>query len=665
MKLAPIGERVAGLFGFVFRARPPGTIEDWASGKTDLDKNGRPRPNIVLSSKESGDFAGGYDPELNPLPTILFEVFRSGKYRKAVFKKSSQSGVTLAVLILICWFVSFVTRNFLYVIDSLDEMRRVSQERLQPMLKTCRAAASQIPASEDDLKTLTLSLRGCVGYLGGAQSLGFLSNKSVGLAVFDEVDAYPPPPKDQEKATELGAERGKKQANFFQVLLSKPIDWDGPINQEYLVGTRSKAFVPCPHCGTFQELEWERMKFGHCRDESGEWDFEALVRETFYLCISEDCQKSEAGGRILEHHKPEMIRRREWRRTNFGKDEWKPQPDVFSCEITDLYSTFPTATWGILAKEWVESENNPSKRDKFNRGRLARAKQKKKIQARESDVWNMVGEYRRGEIPVEPDVVVMFADVQGVVRKWVKAGFLLRSDSCFVIDYGECLSFDDLLREADVPVRVKEWRPDTPEDERVDPVVYKGLIDEGYEQKTVRTWAVSTILPTRLPNGAPDFRFYTSWGQGGMHARHLKDLVVPRLDDPPNATHNGFPIYAYRFSDDNFKDELYNRRIGGHRDQLAMEAEGEEPTETVPPLFFPADIEPGFASELCQERFEFNPKTKRWEWIRPNNPNDYGDGVKGCLVQWYILKPALAVAAAKKNAARVRDQAAKAAEGKG
>ncbi|MFK5923261.1 MAG: phage terminase large subunit family protein [Verrucomicrobiota bacterium] len=646
MRLANVGLKMVGLFSAIFQSRPLGTIADWASGKSDPDG----KPNIQLSTKESGDFAGGYDPDLNPLPTILTEVYLSGEYDKAVIKKSSQSGFTLMVLILICWFVSFVNRNFLYVIDSLGEMRRVSKDRLIPMLLGCRAAAGEIPEGEDGLNTLTLSLKRCVGYLAGAQSLGALSNKSVGLAIYDEVDAYPDAKKEQERAMELGSERGKKQTGFFEVWLSKPIHWDGPINQEYLIGTRHKAFVPCPHCDMFQELQRDRLRYDHCRDDEGAWDLQRILDETYYLCLSQECQESDAEGKILEHHKPEMVKRRDWRRTNFGQDEHKPQPRLFSCEVTDLYSTFPTATFGHLAKEWVESENDPSKRKRLLRGRFAEATKRKEVKTRGADIWSMTGEYARGCLPQEVDVVVMFVDVQGVVKKWVKCGFLLEDDTCFVIDYGECLSYGDCLVEADEPVRVLNWNEDTPEKARVNPTVKVGLIDEGYKQKEVRTWAVSTILPERLPDGSPAYRFYTSWGQGGVHARHLRDLVVPRLDDPPNATHEGFPIYAYRYSDDNFKDDLYNKRIGGHRAALAAKDEGVKPPANVAPLFFPADIDPGFVSELCQERFEFDPVTRRWGWPDVTNPNDYGDGVKCCLVAWYILKPGLAVVASRERA---------------
>ena len=639
MKLLNPESKVTGVFRSIFRPRPSGPIEDWAS------------ENIELSSKESGDFAGPYDPSLNPLPTILFEVYQSGLYRKAIFKKSSQSGLTLAVLILICYYVSYVKRNFLYVIDSLSEMRRVSQERLQPMLRKCKAALAEIPVAEDAMKALTLSLRGCVGYLLGAGSLGALSNKSVGLAVYDEPDAYPPVKEGEETATDLGSERGKKQSTFFEVWLSKPIWWEGPINQAYLPGTRHKCFVPCPHCGTYQELRWTRFRYDHCQNKtSGVWDLERVLRETWYECINEACEIK----KIEEHHKPEMVRRREWRQTNFGEDEYGLEPGVFSCELTDLYSTFPTATWGILAREYVESEGKPSLRQKFWRGRVAQATRQKKIKTAEDDIRNLFGDYFRGQCPVQPDVIVMYCDVQGIaddqgnvemgLKKWVKCGITFHDDACYLIDYGTSLGFPELLVEADKPVQVMSWRDTTPLSDRVDPVVYKGLVDEGFQQKKVREWAASTAMPTRLPNGAPDFRFYTSWGQGGVHSAHMRDVVTPRNGEAPNITVHGMPTYAYRYSDDNFKEELYHRRIGLAREHLRAKIENRTaPAEEAPILRFPKNSTPEFVAEFMNETFEYSRKKGKWMWVK-RGPNDFPDGVKGCLVQGYILKPVFQMA---------------------
>jgi phage terminase large subunit GpA-like protein len=632
--MSSLRQRINAVFKGIYTARPTLSIKDWA------------RNNIKLSTKESGDFPGSYDPDLNPLPTILFDVYQSGEYRKAVFKKSSQSGVTLVVLILICYYITYVARNFLYMIDSRDEMRRVSKERLQPMLKTCGAAAGKISENEDDLTNLTLSLKGLTGYLCGSNSEATYANKSVGLAVNDECDTYA-----KKNAVALTADRGKKQTGFFQILLSKPENWEDICTQEYLRGTRHRPFYPCPHCGTRQTVDWSRIRFDHCTDLIGNWDYERMAKEIYLRCVNPQCVNPDYAhiekgdkGRIMESSKAFMLTalpiKELYQQTNFGEDEYKPVPGVFSCEIDDLMSMFPTATWTDLAREWNDAQGDEVKLKAFLRGRLAQGWKQKKIEVGDSDIYRMSAAYQRGHCPVEPRYVLMASDKQLNLYKWVKTGWTNNGD-CYVIDWGECLSAAELLHIADDPVIVDKWNEDTPSEKRVNPVVYKGMVDEGYMQDEVRDFVVSTCLGRNV-DGSFNYRFYSCWGQGGIHSRSLRDLVVPVYGDKPNAIHRGYPIYAYRFSDDNFKDQLYNKRFGGFKEFEAAIKAG-KPAPNKPRVFFPAHLEPAFVRELCQEKFTWSEKNKRWEWIEPKEKNDFGDALKMNFVGFYILAPGLAL----------------------
>ena len=616
------------------------------------------RKHIKLSAKESGDFPGPYDDGLNPLPTILFEVFESGRYNKAVFKKSSQSGVTMVVLILICYYVSYICRNFLYVIDSIGEVRRISTERLKPMLIDCPAVQGQIKEGGEGLDNLTLSFKGLTGYLCGSNSLGTLANKTVGLAVNDETDTY-----KAKGAVGLSADRGKKQSTFFHILLSKPENWEDTINQEWLKGSRHKFFFPCPHCGMMQNVQWESIKYDHCKDETGAWDWERMSHEMFLACLNAQCggvpfaefarsQGSDIdpgdrkGGKISEDWKPWMLKRREARATNDGKDEFKPIPGVFSVEIDDLMSTFPAASWPVLAKEWIGAQTDEEELKKFKRGRLAKAWEQKAVKVADADIYQMTATYARGHCPVEPLVVLMASDVQKEVKKWVKVAFTQNGD-CYVIDWGECLSFRELVTIADEPVIVDKWDDETPEALRVNPKVYKGLVDEGNWQKDVRDFVVSTFTGLN-EQGVPDYRFMSCWGQA-VRGRNLRDMVWPVIGEKPNAVHKGYPIWAYRFSDSNFKHDLYNQRIARFREIKAALKEGKEPP-AIPRLFFPGQLEPAFVRELCAEKFVYSLKEKEWLWEEPKTANDFGDALKMNLVAWYIIAPLVPLLLEKRRA---------------
>src|SRR5690606_13646937 len=73
--------------------------------------------------------------------------------------------------------------------------------------------------------------------------------------------------------------------------IEEAIEW-----QEYLRGDQRKYFVPCPHCGTLQHLEWGGAQTRHgvkwakdAQRADKTWDFAAVKETVRYHCISEDC----------------------------------------------------------------------------------------------------------------------------------------------------------------------------------------------------------------------------------------------------------------------------------------------------------------------------------------------------------------------------------------
>jgi phage terminase large subunit GpA-like protein len=93
------------------------------------------------------------------------------------------------------------------------------------------------------------------------------------------------------------------------------------------------------------------VKFGHCKDLTGEWDMARVIEDTYYECAA--CKKE-----IRDHHKRGMCARGEWRPTNFrtltdaaGSDRQVPAwfPRRMSAHYSDLYSQNENVAWGRLA----------------------------------------------------------------------------------------------------------------------------------------------------------------------------------------------------------------------------------------------------------------------------------------------------------------------------
>lgn len=608
-----LDEEMNEVFSDTMRPRFTGRIEDWA------------REQIELSSKESMEFAGPYDPELNPVPLILFDFAMSDEWDECYVMKSSQSGFTLVCLVLITFWVANFRRNILYAIDSLNEVRRISKERLLPMLEKSEAASAEISEDPDDTTTLTISLKGQTIYLGGAGSVGAQANKSIGLAIVDETDTY----KMSKTRTEshpafLIADRLKKVlTDSFYVALSKPDQWEDFINQEYLTGTRHICFVPCPHCQEFQEIKWEGIRFDHCKDEHGGWDTERVSRETYMRCAS--CE-----GRIEENQKPEMIRRREWRRTNYGQDKHKPKPRRASIHTSDLYSTFPKSSWGVLANEWIEAMSDTDKLDNFRRGRLGLPVRRREVNVTESHLHAMLGSYQHGHCPIKPDIVTIASDVQADVYKWSRWGWHLERNEGWLIDYGQTISENDLIKQANLPVIVDNWG-ETAEEHRFNPIVLTGFVDEGHKTFTIRSFCLSTEFTV----GDHTFlRFYPCKGVGSSGTELMAEKTF--------LTEDRRPVPVVHFKDSAIKTLLYEESIE-QRAQLIEKRNRGEPT-AAPLLHLPAGTEPSWMMELAQERrvriiqnHEFHSV-----WAEPKGPNDHGDAAKMNLLAFLKAKPMLA-----------------------
>jgi len=614
-----LNDEVNAVFADSFRTRFKGRVEDWG------------RKEIILSSKESAEFSGPYDPDLNPLPTILFDVATDDEHDEAYIMKSSQSGFTLACLVLICFWVAHYLRNILYAIDSLNEVRRISTERLQPMLERCAGAASQLSSDPDDMTNLTMSLKGLTIYLGGAGSVGAQANKSIGLAIVDETDTY----KMSETRTEshpalLIADRLKRVlTDCFYVALSKPDQWGGFIHQNYLTGTRHKCLVPCPHCSSkagqidgFQEITWGKIRFDHCKTEDGGWDTERVARETCFQC--EFCE-----GRIFEGDKPWMIANRQWRRTNYGQDKHKPKPRRFSCHVSDLYSTFPKASWGVLANEWIEAMSDSDKRDNFRRSRLGLPVRRREVEINESHLHAMIGAYEYGHCPIKPDLVTIGSDRQADVYKYQVWAWSVERNEGWLVSYGQTISENDLIRHANTPVIVDTWG-ETPEHLRVNPFVLTGLVDEGHKTFTIRAFCLSTQFTIADQSF---MRLYPCKGAASAGADMMKEEMF--------STEDGRPVPCVVFKDAAIKTMLYEEAIE-QRPQLIEKRHRGEPT-AAPLLHFPAGIDPSVLNEMCQERRIRIIKNHNFEmvWAEPKGVNDHGDAMKYNLLAFMKAKPML------------------------
>ena len=600
---------------------------------------------VVLRRQESQDYHGPYDSEMTPYTRFMME-FATGQFSENIEflpgwencewdeyiqMKSSQTGFTLAVMVVIAFIVAVVKKNVLYSIDSREEVKRISKSRLQPILRDCPETAVAISEDEDDFSNLTLFLLGLVIYLIGAHSEGAWANKSCSFVFIDEADVHPEPGPGEAETVDLGRDRLKASGGGKLFLLSKPKTEANITNREYKGGTQHKCFVPCPHCNHFQELVWDRVRFDHCKDLTGEYDTQRVERETYYEC--EVCHKP-----IDERHKAEMLKLHRWRQTNP-----RPQPRKISAHISDLYSPFEKASWGKLATEWIAAMKSVTKLIHFRTSRLGLPARALTSERSAEDIKRLCGDYSRGTCPVVPFFSAITADTQDDLRKWVK-GCFDRAGNLYIVDWGVTLAFDELtdLQADPIPYCVPiGWAPGQSLEGIKTSFPLVGMIDEGgHLGSEVRQFCLRS-----------EGKWWPCKGRGGIQVR--------RTVYESTASVQGIPIPVYHYDDDDFKKQLYVQRIGKAQ-------EIRDGKSKLPGIWLPKELTGEFIDELVSEKLT-KEKDKygftREIWKKnPSVPNDWGDAIKELLITWYVMEPYL-VAAEKEKEKQEAEAAPKAGAG--
>jgi phage terminase large subunit GpA-like protein len=370
--------------------------------------------------------------------------------REVDLMTASHVAKTETVITAELYFLAEAPGPMLLMMPTVDASVGYNNDWFLPSLRATRPAAALLSGSGQDLRNRKTDLRnGQLIWWVGSNSEIDRRGKSGKYIVCDEIEAYPDP-----EWVEV-FERVKARGDYKLIRTSTPGDERSGIHAFWLRGTRERYFVPCPHCGRYQRLRRGMPgRPGSLNWEGGGSATEEQAKSTaHYLCESKECVATgPAFGRVHDYHKPGMLRRGVWvpegpdarpgdiaasleRDAEAEADPWgleKRPAEHASFQIGSLYSPFPGATFGEMAKAFVRSRGRVTK--KFVNGwdgepwvvagdTVAVAELKKLCAPLEAD-----GGYRLGgPVPRQVLGLVCSVDVQKdrmyvVVRGWGERG---------------------------------------------------------------------------------------------------------------------------------------------------------------------------------------------------------------------------------------------------
>lgn len=320
-------------------------VWQWCEKHISLSSRITPRP-------------GPYRTDFCPYVREPQEAFNDSEIEKIVLCWGSRTSKTETMLNCVRYSVACDPQPVLIVFPSTDMARSFNQTRLTPSLSDSPILSAEMPENTDMMKLDEMHFKRSSMWLVGSNSPADLKSRGVTIMMGDEIDTWPLQTKKEAGALELAVDRTKDRWNRKILLTSTPTVVDGQIWGEFLGGDQRYFFVPCPHCGEFQKLIFDQIKWDEAaRGEDGKWDLELVRRSCFYEC--EKCK-----GHIDDIHKVEMLKRGEWRAENP-----KANRKVRSYHLNSLYPEW--IKFHEVAIKFLESKSDPSKLQAFINAWLA------------------------------------------------------------------------------------------------------------------------------------------------------------------------------------------------------------------------------------------------------------------------------------------------------
>ncbi len=421
------------------------------------------------SSAEPGPWRTSRTPYLRE---IMDAMTSATEVEEVVMIKGAQLGGSEVILNVLGYVIDHAPGPVLLVEPTVDLAKRFSRQRVEPLVQdTPRLAGKVADAHTRDARSSMLSKEFLGGLLviTGANSAVGLRSMPARWLLLDEVDGYPLDVDGEGAPVELAEARQRTFARRKRIKVSTPtVRGVSPIESAYLATDQRRYFVPCPHCGAFQTLEFARVAWT---------PYNLEPKDAVYVCSS--CEKQ-----IENRQKTDMLARGEWRVTNTEHTD----PKVRGYHLSALYSPVGWMSWGDIAEGFLASRHDPEKLRVWTNTVLGETWQERG----EAPDWERIRDrrepYEMGSVPLGGLLLTAGVDVQKdrLVVEIVAWG---RGKESWSVDYG-VLPGDTSNLDAGPWKQLDEVLARTYTHEGGHELSISMLaVDSGYNTQTVYTWA--------------------------------------------------------------------------------------------------------------------------------------------------------------------------------
>lgn len=353
------------------------------------------------------------------------------------------------------------------------------------------------------------------------------------------------------------------------------------VYKRWSAGDQKQRFLPCPHCGHMQTLEFDNFRWEIAEDKT-------LIRESVAVeCV--ECHES-----ILESSKYDMDVRGDWIAS-------KPFHGRRSFRIWSAYAHDSNYTWADIVQEWLDAEGDEEAEKVFRNTVLGLPWEIEHKTTPVDDMLLLRNEYAKGIIPPDTYTLAMAVDVQ-LDHFWVKVAALHYGAGKHFLYDGRVETWADVER-----VLYTQWSGDNGGYGMVNICA----VDSGFKRDEVYEFCAmhsDICIPVKGASGKPK----SPW---------IVSNVERDIDGRSIAT--GLKLYI--IDTEYFKDMLHSQI----QRSIEMAKRGETTHDNL--LSVHAEADQDWAKQMTSEykHCEVNKKTgvEKWDWrkISPKADNHKWD----------------------------------------
>ncbi len=412
-RLPPLGDaRALVIAAMAAGLRPPPrrNVADWAVAER------------IVSPESGGPFPGRWSHSVAPyMVEPMNRMGLADPCGSVTLKKSAQIGGSEAGLNLLGQLIDDDPCTILVVLPTLEEGKKYNRVKLQPTIEATPALRRAVRdiTSRDSAGSTTAFKKFPGGWLQltGANSSAGLQMISVRVLLLEEVSGFPYDVDGRGDPVDMAEARTTAFVDTVgakKVYISTPnIVGSCRITARYEASTQRRYYLPCPHCGVFQVLVWERLRplktvapwqvvydCGGCGKAIAHWQKREMVNKGCWV----SCYPDGNGEMPADVLTPAQLRR------------WQTRPDGDGGRdpgyyIWQGYSLL--VGWDQTWKDWLNAKGDPEKERVFSQQRLGLAWEEGGDAPDHAALHARREEYPLRQIPPGGLALTGFADVQG------------------------------------------------------------------------------------------------------------------------------------------------------------------------------------------------------------------------------------------------------------